>query len=360
MVAQTTPMDDPNVKMPAAIKASAARASQIHDAAYKKEPPKDPAAEAKDPAKDPATDPAKLAAEPPKDPAAEAKDPAKDAPASDVTSKGNDKQEPQGGWEHAFKSMKGRFERSQEANRALQDRVAGLEATIASMQAASKEPARHDPAAAAESLLTQKEVEDYGADFLGVVGKKAKEIVTPEVKALRDKVAELESRLGTVGQTVIKNARDEMKAQLKREVPNWEQVNVSQDFLEWLALPDAFSGAIRHNLLKDAWGRNDAARVLAFFKGFLATEASGTPQNRQEPAQNQETGKVPLEAFAAPGRAKTAAASTDAPAEKPIFTRAQITQFYTDSAAGKYRGREEEKNKIEQQIFAAEREGRIR
>ena len=77
---------------------------------------------------------------------------------------------------------------------------------------------------------------------------------------------------------------------------------------------------------------------------------------RPAPAQPP-AGKVPLEAFAAPGRAKTAAAT--APAEKPIITRAQIATFYADKAAGKYRGKEAEADRLERMIFEAQRDGRI-
>jgi len=98
---------------------------------------------------------------------------------------------------------------------------------------------------------------------------------------------------------------------------------------------------------------------LAFFRSFLSQEAALDPAVSAQPDTGATPDKIPLADLAAPGRAKTAAASTT-PVEKPFFTQAQIAQFYAASAAGKYRGREEEKNRIEQAIFAAQREGRIR
>jgi hypothetical protein len=112
-------------------------------------------------------------------------------------------------------------------------------------------------------------------------------------------------------------------------------------------------------MLKEAYGRNDSARVANFFKGFLSEEAAVAPADGDRGRSDQiAPAKMSLEEFAAPGRAKTAAAS--APAEKPTFTRDQIAQFYRDSATGKYRGKETEMNRIERQIFDAERDGRIR
>ena len=108
-----------------------------------------------------------------------------------------------------------------------------------------------------------------------------------------------------------------------------------------------------------AFERNDTPRVQAFFTGFLAEEAALDPASGETGRTEAPANKVSLENLAAPGRAKSAAA-TNAPAEKPIFTRAQIAKFYADAAAGKFKGRDAERDRLERQIFEAEREGRIR
>jgi hypothetical protein len=146
---------------------------------------------------------------------------------------------------------------------------------------------------------------------------------------------------------------------LDAQVPNWRELNSNSEFLSWLNLPDAYSGAIRKELLTAAYNRSDANRVAAFFKGFISDEAATNPASYSQPDHvAPRSNKVSLETLAAPGRAKTAAAS--APAEKPIFTRAHITEFYSDVRRGKYAGKEAEKDRIEKDIFAAQREGRIR
>jgi len=145
-------------------------------------------------------------------------------------------------------------------------------------------------------------------------------------------------------------------------------------------LPDTYSGVIRHNLLKAAWERNDTPRAAAFFQGFLAEEAAIDPAYRGQAQPNdfqapdfsssqsgqlgqngqsngRTNGKVPLESFAAPGRAKSAAGTV--PAEKPQISRSQISNFYAMCAAGKYRGNEQERNRLEKMIFDAHAEGRI-
>jgi hypothetical protein len=152
-------------------------------------------------------------------------------------------------------------------------------------------------------------------------------------------------------------AREKMYATLNERCPSWEQINTNQDFISWLGLPDAFSGVIRHTLLNQAFEANDTLRVLKFFDGFLAEEAVTAPAAVQPDPVPGMVPKVPLETFAAPGRAKSTATT---PVEKPIITRADITRFYTDKAAGRYRGRDDEAARIDAEIITAGREGRIR
>jgi hypothetical protein len=48
------------------------------------------------------------------------------------------------------------------------------------------------------------------------------------------------------------------------------------------------------------------------------------------------------------------------PTDKPIYTRPQIKTLYEQHRRGAYLGREAEWTRIEADIFAAQREGRIR
>ena len=68
------------------------------------------------------------------------------------------------------------------------------------------------------------------------------------------------------------------------------------------------------------------------------------------------TPHLQLADIAAPGRAHSAAGT---PAEKPVYSPQDITRFYTDVAAGRWRGREAQAQAIEADIMIAQREGRI-
>jgi len=326
---------DNEVKIPDAVKAMGAAADELHRQAYNVEAAEAPAPETpEEPAPQPAAE-KPLTAEPPK-----------------VTQQVSDES-----WEHRYNSMKGRFDRAQQQLTQAAERISSMERLISTMQASTPQHVESNELKA-ERLITPEEEADYGPDFLQVVGKKAKEELLPELRKAYDKISSLEAQLKGVGSYVQQDAQGRMMESLDREMPGWREQNVNPEFLQWLALPDPYSGDIRHNMLKAAWERHDGPRVAAFFKGFLAEEAAYRgPASSETPASP--AGKVSLESFAAPGRAKTAAASV-APAEKPIITSAQISRFYADCAAGRYNGRDEEKLKFEKAIFEAQREGRIK
>lgn len=355
---------DPDVNIPPAVRAASERADAIHKAAYP-----DPADGA--PAQ-PADDPAALTplgdgnGEPP---AGAPDNLAPGAPVPPLEHPG-ELGEPLD-WEHRYRSLQGRYDKQQEHVRGMADQITNLQsvlATVSSMQPAPQ--AAHE--LRAESFLSPEEITDYGPEFLDVVGKKAREIAAPLMNTLQTRINELEQKLGYVGGSIAQTGRDRMFGELDQNLPAWRDINRDPKFFEWLRLPDQYSGAIRHNLLKAAWDRNDTARSLAFFKGFLAEEAvvdpayvrasqpSDVPPNGSQAPQpippGQQNGRVPLEHFAAPGRAKSAA---EPPAEKPLIKRSDITKFYADGAAGRYRGNEAEQKRLENMIFAAQRDGRI-
>jgi prefoldin subunit 5 len=262
-------------------------------------------------------------------------------------------------WEHKYKSIHGRYVRSQEQVRELSERVSNLQNMLASMQATAATAPTQVPELSAENLITPEEANDYGEDFLKVVGKKAREELAPVINAYQAEIAKLKQQLEGVQGVFRQDSHQKLLGTLDEKLPNWRDLNTNEVFLDWLRLPDPYSGAIRHDMLKAAYAQGDARRVLAFFNGFLAEEAAVAPAGAEPDPSVTRVPNIPLANLAAPGRAKTAASSTG-PAEKPIFTRAQIAAFYADVAAGKYRGRDADKGKAEAMIFEAQREGRIR
>jgi hypothetical protein len=344
-VKESTLPHDPNVKLPAAVRAAAARSDEII-AAMKAQ--QEGATSESNPA-----DGQQPAAESTFQPAESPTEPTREAPETKPQTSEDDST-----WERRYNSMKGRFERSQSQIKDMSEQIQNMQQVISTMQVQT--PSQPLPELKAEKLLTADEERDYGEDFLKVVGKKAKEELVPELAAQARKIAELEKRLQGVNNVVAQDSHGKLMATLDEKLPSWRDLNTNDDFLDWLKLPDPFSGAIRHDMLKAAYAAGNPSRVLAFFNGFLAEEAAVAPApGDSDDVPTEKVAKVPLAKLAAPGRAKTAAGNS-APAEKPYFTRAQIAQFYANVANGSFRGKDAEKNRQEAEIFSAQREGRIR
>jgi hypothetical protein len=339
--------EDPAVKIPDAVRRASARSTEIHNAAYQdpNAPPKDP------PADTPTPDQVTPAPEPTPAPVqAQQTHQIPEASASGDS------------WESRYKAIKGRFDKSTQQVHGMGTRITELERMLALMQSAptvvaSSSPDPNAPELRAANLVTPEERESYGGELLDVIGRRAMETIQPELASRDTEIANLRRQLGGVSNVVVGNAHDNMIERLVSEVPEWEAQNANPDFLAWLALPDAYSGSIRQNMLVRAWEQNDTPRVLAFFKGFHSEVAAVAPANTHAAPITARPG---LEKFAAPGRAKSAAATVPVGTpEKPVITRAQIAKFYADVGSGKYNDIPAKKASDEAMIFEAQRDGRI-
>lgn len=369
MAPKPLPATDPDVRIPAAVRRGSERASQIHEAAYK--PPAPQPGEGGTPPVTPegnneVTIVARQPNAPP--PAASASEanppPAPPAPPAPAATAPDD-------WEHRYSSMKGRFEQADKRNRELAQEISRLHGLLATLSTSpthtparpngSTPPATEATPADVRFRITPEEEQEYGKDFLELVGRKAGQIAEDMTRELRAELENLKGQVSSVGSHMARSAFEQMTDTLDVQVPNWREINDNPEFIRWLRLQDPYSGAIRHALLTAAWERNDTPRVLAFFKGFLNEEAAVDPARGHNPPPAGGTppaGKPDLTSLAAPGRAKSGA-STPPADEKPIITRAQISAFYRAVNNGAYAGKDAEKNRLEAMIFDAQREGRI-
>lgn len=327
-------------KLPPAVARLAAQANELQNQSINPDPPPgDP------PPQDPPQDPPPQ--DPPQDPPA---DPADD-----------------GSWKHKFLSMQGRYNadvgRLRGQVEAMSGQVANLNNLLSKVKSAP--PAREETfrQAPAKPLISAEEVAEYGEEFVDFASRLAGQEVSRATGPLMREIENLKQQVGGVGEHIHQNARDQLLSRLDAELPGWREVNQNQEYLDWLSLTDPYTGAMRQDILSEAYEQNNFPRVAAFFKGFLAElAATATPQRGIEPNGGGKSPKIALESIVAPGRAKSAAAITPpgAPPEKPFITTSQISKFYTDVASGKFKGNEAGQRDFEAKIFEAEKEGRIR
>jgi hypothetical protein len=243
--------------------------------------------------------------------------------------------------------MEGRVRQLTEINANLGSQVQNLSTTVTQLQQPQQPP---------KPLITDEERKAYGDDLLSVVERKALEAVSPHLQRLQQENQQLKNRV----------ARDEARSIydiLASEIPNWQEVNTHPDFLSWLNLPDLYSGQVRAGMLRAAFGAGETARVLAFFRGFLAEHPELRGQAPQAQAAAQAPARTPamdLKTIASPGKARPSPGNAPLTAEPIVITNRDIDRFYERVRKGEFAGRLEQKNAEEAKIHAAIRDGRVR
>ncbi len=125
-------------------------------------------------------------------------------------------------------------------------------------------------------------------------------------------------------------------------MPNFRAINGNEAFQSWLLEADPLTGITRQTYLDDAQRNLDAQRVINFFRMWPAPRSSESELEKQ----------------VAPGRSRSAGAPTNTDRAK-VYTPQDIQAFFNDVRMGKYKGREQERARIERDIFSAQRENRI-
>jgi hypothetical protein len=281
---------------------------------------------------------------------------ANDAPQSVTNEQGQPDTKSKDTWEQKYKTLQGMYNadvpRMKAENRELLSRVSNMEQLLSTMSAPQEMPAVDS-----EPLITDKDVEEYG-DSIGVMRRAAKEEVATanaRVASLEQTVKQLQAsvvpQVNQITQRQAHNTEQTFWADLSSKVPQWNDINNDADFQSWLLEIDPLTGISRQVYLEDAQQNLDAPRVANFFNSWPGANSVPVAQTNRKASSDQ------LEKQVAPGRGRSA--SSAVPSEGQTYSPADIEQFFTSVRKGKYRGREEERGRIERDIFAAQREGRI-
>jgi hypothetical protein len=184
----------------------------------------------------------------------------------------------------------------------------------------------------------------YGDEMADVVGSLAAEVRT--FKQERQQTAEQKFY------AAIQQAVEPFKVQ-------WETVNQDPGFVRWLQHVDPYTGSPLQALLNQSAAELNAHRAAAFFTDYLRSIAS--PASQPEPTQQPAAPAAkPSDRLAYLVQPDASGAGTAVSGEKKVWSRDEISQFYSDLSKGKYRGRDAESDQINQDIVQASREGRVR
>jgi hypothetical protein len=243
-------------------------------------------------------------------------------------------------------------------NREMQQRVQQMEQLLASMS--STQQATYS-APAIDNLVSEKEAEEYG-ESIDVMRKVSREELVPMAQRLaRIETVLQQLQVNVVPQVQAVAHRQQMTTEQKfwsdlaNMIPNWREINDNDAFQTWLLDIDPLTGITRQTYLEDAQRSLDALRVSSFFRTWLESTGQAVGQS----AGNVNAAASELERQVTPGRSRGAGAPSSSANKGKMYSPQDIQKFFNDVRAGKYKGREQERDRTERDIFAAQRENRI-
>lgn len=264
-------------------------------------------------------------------------------------------------WEAKYRTLQGKYDaevpRLHQTVRELNAQMGSMQQLVANLNATPAPNQPSQPTAPPQKLVSDKEVQEYGADTIDLVRRVVREEVGPLLGELRGQLNQFGSRVSSQVQQVATRqnmtADETFFARLDQALPEWKQINGNQQFHAWLSEVDPMTGITRQTYLDDARRNLDVARVTSIFNQFKAVTAQTVPATRSNPATE-------LEKQIAPGKSRSDAAPVTPSPQKRTYTTTEISQFYDDVLRGKYKNRAQEKDQIERDIFLAQRENRIK
>ena len=262
----------------------------------------------------------------------------------------SDDQEPkEDNWQQKYKSLQGMYNadvpRLSSENRNLTSRVTQLEQLLSTMEKPTvKESVQ------AEKLITPEDEKEYG-DSINIMRKAARE----EIAQLKQQIQQIQNVVPQVQQVQTqqkKSSEQNFWNTIANEVPNWQDINKNEAFQAWLLEVDPLTGINRQTYLEDAQHNLDANRVVNFFRTWEGEfGVAKTAQTDRKAQQSQ------LQKQVSPGKSRNNGTKTSG--QTKTYTNADIKEFFSDVRKGKYKGRDDERGRIERDIFAAQQEGRI-
>lgn len=235
-------------------------------------------------------------------------------------------------WEQRYRSLNGMIQSRDRQIQQLHDLLAQMQ------QAKAEAPAQE---AKSDSFLTPEDEEQYGADLVDMAKRAARQENAQLIEQLQGKIAQLENQLSGVSQATEASVRDRFESKLDRATNGeWRSIDADPKFIEWLKASQA-----RYRVFVEGVREQDVSVVADFFQQYA------TMQQPAKSAANKTRSQ--LERQVAPGKSK--ATGTPQVQDKKQWTRTEIALVY----ANKKQYSQDEFNKLERDIAAAQREGRV-
>jgi hypothetical protein len=249
-------------------------------------------------------------------------------------------------WQSRYIALKGKYDA--EVPRLHAD-VREFKAQLDSLRkAAETKPVETKKPAVAEKLVTDADIQAFGEDLIEVQRKVAREVAAEfrdELDAMRVENDKLREQLNTTGSQVSEASFEQ---RLYRMVPDFQDVNADPRWVNWLNEVDPLLRAPRKSVAQDAFNRADAEAVAHYVGMFKSSITPVEPVN--DKASELEKQIQP----------KRSASNVPVSQQAKTYTDSQIQKMFQKSVELSSRGQREEAMKLEAEIDAAYRDGRVR
>jgi hypothetical protein len=248
-------------------------------------------------------------------------------------------------WRQRYRTLDGMIEAANRRNSALEGQLAQIQQQLE--QASSV----HTPHRPEENLVTDEEVESFGADVIDIQRRVARAAVAPlqeQLEELRQENKRLNERVGQTGSRVETMSFEQ---KLKLEVPDFDKLNADPKWAAWLDEVDPLLRAPRRIVAQAAYERGDVVATAAYVELF---RGSAKPVSN-----NVNEASAELRNQVAPSRSMS---NTSAPenSQERVYTEAEAGALF-DKVAMLYRqGKNEEASKLDAEVTAAYNAGRVR
>jgi hypothetical protein len=178
-------------------------------------------------------------------------------------------------------------------------------------------------------------------------------LIKTKVGPVETILKQIEDRMGSVETKSKASISDSYFKALDSGVTDWREINTNPEFLTWLEGTVPFTNIRKRDLLTKYASEFDAPRVLEFFSNFKNQLPSGVPSKTETSATTLDPNKfVGLPAGSSkPNVPKSTGGKS--------IDRGFIHAFYADLVAGRYKGREDEAKRIEEEINLAVSKGTV-
>lgn len=229
--------------------------------------------------------------------------------------------------EAAYNTLQGKYKAEVPRLQAQLNEVIARANDLQSKLDAKEQSTQEAPAAVGE--LAESLREELGDDAAKAVQTFAQQLVQSSVKQATEDLQ--------------KTTKEQQEARFWNTVRNtvydFDSINTSPEFIQWLAQPNPDTGLSRQDDLNRAGADLDSASVISIFQEFKQRNAKATPPpNQATPEQHLDTPRV----------------QRQAPVEqKPQYTPADYQTLQMEIQRGLWRGKEAEAAALEKEILEA-------